>query len=90
MCFPSGDIHGFGFFDRAGLGLEDRGNGRRGAVMSERGSQRVVDVSPVPEYDGNAAAWRGTHGPHRWRYTLEGGEVFHVRVTGTTTGSSCG
>lgn len=36
---------------------------------------------PVPEYDGDAAGWRETHGPHRWRYTLEGGEVLHVRVT---------
>jgi hypothetical protein len=81
MCFPERDIHGFGFFDPAAHGLADRGNGRRGAIMSARGSRRVIDVSPVPEYDGDAAAWRETHGPHRWRFALEGGEALHVRVT---------
>ena len=82
MCFPERDIHGFGFFDPEAHGLEDPGNGRQGAIMSARGSHRVVNVSPVPEYaPGDAKRYREEHGPHRWRFELEGGEVIHVKAT---------
>lgn len=80
LMFPDRDLHGFGFFDPVAIGLEDKGNGRRGYDSTARGNRRVLDVSPVPEYDGNATALRW-NGPQRWRFVLDGGEVLHVRAT---------
>jgi hypothetical protein len=80
LMFPERDVHGFGFFDPAALGLTDLGNGRGGYVGSERGNQVVLDVAPV-DWDGDASAFRTGPGPHRWRFEVAGGEVFHVRVT---------
>jgi hypothetical protein len=80
FMFPERDVHGFGFFDPAAFGVEDRGNGRRGCVSTRAGNERVLDVTPV-DWDGRATPFRTGPGPGLWRFATESGDVFHVRVT---------
>lgn len=83
LQFPERDLHGVGFFDAAGLGATGENNGRAGYESSDRGNRRVLEVAPVPEYAGTetARAFRTEGGPVRWRFTLDGGEVLHIRAT---------
>jgi hypothetical protein len=83
LQFPERDLHGVGFFDPAAFGATSDNNGRAGCESGPRGNRLVLDVAPVPEYAGTAtaSAYRTGGGPSRWRFTLDGGEVLHVRAT---------
>jgi hypothetical protein len=80
LMFPERDVHGFGFFDPVKLGLRGDTKGRGGCVSTASGNQVVHDVSPVG-WDGDASAFRTGPGPHRWRFEVAGGDVFHVRAS---------
>jgi hypothetical protein len=83
LQFSDRDLHGVGFFDPGALGATHENTGRAGCESSARGNRLVLDVAPIPEYAGtmSALAYRAAGGPSRWRFTLDGGEVLHVRAT---------